>query len=98
MQMRQPDMSGLVEQAAASVGFEVTGGARQVLVEQGERQGEHVAMELAEGRVTPEFLVDTIRTVLVNAGEVARERGQDYIDEDAVRESMARYCPYFPWC
>lgn len=98
MQMQEPDMPQLINDAVSLVDVEVTYEARQALIEQGESQSEHVAEELAQNRITHEFLVDVVRKVLEKAIEVAKEQGRYEVDENAVRESMARYCPYFGWC
>ena len=55
---------------------------------------ERVTRELDEGDVTLPFLEGAVRIVLVNAGKVAVERGEQAITVYSVRESIRKECPY----
>lgn len=79
-------------------GMVVDTGARELLVTTALPYRDHVEQELSAGAITMEFLEQCLREVLENAQTVASEWGRGEIDEGTTKESMARYCPYFPWC
>lgn len=73
-------------------------GAREELIQPALPHRETVERALQSGEITREFLEESLRTVLKNAMEIAKERGRDAVCEDTTRDSMKRYCPYLFWC
>jgi len=73
-----------------------------------------VSKALDKGKLSPEFLTSCLRVVLENAVVVTLETrgvevlayaGQEEvipeateIDEESIRKSISRYCPYLFWC
>ena len=76
----------------------VTAGAREGLIQPALPHKDHVQQELVSGNITFPILQEAIYTVLINAMEIATVWSRAAIDEDTIRESMKRYCPYLFWC
>jgi hypothetical protein len=57
----------------------------------------HVARDLQTGRISFEFLEQSLFAVLDNAREVACTQGQNHIHQEAIKESIKHYSPYFAW-
>jgi hypothetical protein len=78
-------------------GLRVTPQARDELIHLALPHRTHVARDLQTGRISFEFLEQSLFAVLDNAREVASTWGQNHIHQDAVKESIKHYSPYFAW-
>lgn len=78
--------------------IEVLPKARKALSEPANEYTDHVEQEISEDNISIEFLEDSLRKVLENALDIAKELGLEEIDEHVIQESMNRYCPYLFWC
>jgi hypothetical protein len=82
-------------------GWSVHSDAQTALVNQAEPYHDHVVEELRAHRVRVDFLKCSLTEILENAKTILDSEHnppQRVIDENAVKRSMFRYCPYFPWC
>jgi len=91
-------VSDVAERFQSQHGIPVNPGARYELVKRALPYQDQVELELSSGKITTEFLEQSIYTVLENAAEIARERGRTAVGEDTTEESMKKYCPYLFWC
>lgn len=57
-----------------------------------------VTRELSQGRITVRFLEGSVDVVLVNATREKEVKHSHSIDDQAIKRSIARYCPYLFWC
>jgi hypothetical protein len=57
-----------------------------------------VTRHLEEGRITVPFLEGTLDVVLNNAARDPEVKSRRSIDDQAIKKSMASYCPYLFWC
>jgi hypothetical protein len=78
-------------------GLRVTPQARDELIHLALPHRTRGARELQTGQISFEFLEQSLFAVLDNAREVVSTWGQNHINQDAVKESIKHYSPYFPW-
>jgi hypothetical protein len=76
----------------------VTPDGREALIQPALPYQGHVDDELRSGKVTPDFLRESVTIVLENGLEIARTEALSSIDGHVVRKSMKKYCPYVMWC
>lgn len=79
-------------------GMKVKPKARLELINPALPHQKTVEKALNSGEITRDFLEDSLKTVLRNAMDIAKEWKRDEIGEETTKESMKRYCPYLFWC
>ena len=100
--MNEPELlqliNGVADDFELSSRFRVLQTARLALLTPAIPHLNDVTRELEKGSITVLFLVESVRQILDNAVNDARERGLELIDDLAIEQSMAHYCPYLFWC
>jgi hypothetical protein len=78
--------------------MEVTPDGRQALVEPAIPYQDQVQNELLSGKITHQFLRQSVTAVLDNGYEIAMAENLSAIDRYVVQKSIKKYCPYIMWC
>ena len=78
--------------------IDVTLDGREALIEPALPHQDRVEDELGSGKITYQFLRQSVTEVLENGFEIARTEALSSIDGYVVRKSMKKYCPYIMWC
>ena len=91
-------VNSVADEFATETGMPVNPGARDILINRALPYQSTVEAELASGKITLQFLRRSVRTVLENAMQVAKDLNRTAVGEDTTEESIKRYCPYLFWC
>jgi hypothetical protein len=100
--MTERDMEELIRRVCKTfqneTGMSVTDTAIKELLEPAIPHLTEVTQKLYEHKISASFLEESIRTVLKNARSIAKNQNKDYIGFIAIKNSMAKECPYAFWC
>ncbi|MBU23544.1 MAG: hypothetical protein CL476_10645 [Acidobacteria bacterium] len=88
---------GVVRQFERDTGRSLTARGLDAIVTPAVSHLDTIRRELDERTMTVPFLEGAVRTVLVNAGAIADERGESAISFYTVRESLKKECPHSCW-
>jgi len=100
--MTKNEMQDLIKRVCnefkKETGMDVTDYAVEALVEPSVPHLADVTRELYENKISTSSLERSIRTVLINALSFAKNRNQNYVGFQDIKDSMAKECPYAFWC
>jgi hypothetical protein len=100
--MTKKEMQDLIQRVCdkfkRETGMDVTGLAIGELLEPAVPHLDDVTQKLYENKISTSFLEQSVLTVLNNALTFARSRNQNYVGYEAIKDSMAKECPYAFWC
>lgn len=100
--MTESELNDLINKITDSIervfNLPVSQNARKALLTPAIPHLADLTRDLSTGRITLSFLEESLRQVLINAREDVRRRDASSIDEQDIKDSMARYCPYLFWC